>query len=145
MYLTVAEKLKPIPALPLEKEVSSAPEQIKPEGVKPLKPLEIEPPVKEKEPPPAPEQIKPEGVKPIRPLEIEPPVKKMKLNLRQIEILERLKTLKKITRKQYAQLFSVSIPTAARDLKTLLNSKLIKARGPLGPGRWYELSKEEIQ
>ncbi|MBU3958338.1 MAG: DeoR family transcriptional regulator, partial [Candidatus Omnitrophica bacterium] len=62
-----------------------------------------------------------------------------KLNLRQMEILEKLKVLKKITRKEYAKEFNISTPTAARDLKQLVNKKLLRAQGPLGPGRWYEL------
>ena len=61
------------------------------------------------------------------------------LNLRQKELLEKLKILKKITRKQYAALFGISIPTAARDLKELVDKNLLRAQGPLGPGRWYEL------
>ncbi|MCM8792812.1 MAG: efflux RND transporter permease subunit, partial [Candidatus Omnitrophica bacterium] len=65
------------------------------------------------------------------------------LNERQLEILEKLKVIKKITRKQYAEMFSISIPTAARDLKELLEKKLLKANGPLGPGRWYELNKDK--
>jgi len=64
---------------------------------------------------------------------------KTELNTRQLEILDKLKTMKRITRKQYADMFSISTPTAARDLKKLLNRKLLRARGPLGPGRWYEL------
>ncbi len=74
--------------------------------------------------------------------EIEPEVKpaKAELNPRQKELLEKLKTLKKITRKDYAQMFGISVPTAARDLKELQDKGLIKAKGPLGPGRWYELT-----
>ena len=68
---------------------------------------------------------------------------KKELNTRQIEILEKLKKLKKITRKQYSKMFSISVPTAARDLKRLLDRRLLRARGPLGPGRWYELTEEE--
>ncbi|MCM8780762.1 MAG: efflux RND transporter permease subunit [Candidatus Omnitrophica bacterium] len=69
------------------------------------------------------------------PLETKP-----ELNERQIQLLERLKTQKRITRKEYAEIFGVSIPTAARDLKELIERGLIKAYGPLGPGRWYELT-----
>jgi HAE1 family hydrophobic/amphiphilic exporter-1 len=64
---------------------------------------------------------------------------KPELNLRQKELLEKLKNLKKITRKDYADTFKISIPTAARDLKELVDKKLVKPQGPLGPGRWYEL------
>ena len=63
------------------------------------------------------------------------------LNQRQKELLEKLKTLNKITRKEYAQMFKISIPTAARDLKELVDKNLLEPRGPLGPGRWYELKQ----
>jgi predicted HTH transcriptional regulator len=53
--------------------------------------------------------------------------------------LEKLKILKKITRKDYALMFQISVPTAARDLKELADKKLVQPKGPLGPGRWYEL------
>jgi len=62
------------------------------------------------------------------------------LNSRQKELLEKLKDLKKITRKEYAQLFKISVPTASRDLKELVDKKILQAQGPLGPGRWYELA-----
>ncbi len=68
---------------------------------------------------------------------------KTKLNSRQKELLEKLKTMKKITRVEYAKLFGVSIPTAARDLKGLVDKGLIVGKGPLGPGRWYELKNPE--
>lgn len=61
------------------------------------------------------------------------------LNHRQREILEKLKHLKKISRVEYANMFNISIPTAARDLKYLITKGLLVAKGPLGPGRWYEL------
>jgi len=61
------------------------------------------------------------------------------LNRRQGQLLQHLETAKKITRKEYAVLFKISVPTAARDLKELLDKGAIAARGPLGPGRWYEL------
>jgi HAE1 family hydrophobic/amphiphilic exporter-1 len=72
-------------------------------------------------------------------IEAVPPSDKQELNPRQKELLEKLKEIKKITRKECAQMFRVSIPTAARDLKELTDKKLLKAQGPLGPGRWYEL------
>ena len=46
-----------------------------------------------------------------------------------------------LTRKEYADIFGVSTPTAARDLKHLLDLGLVVAKGPLGPGRWYELTE----
>ncbi|MEI6631113.1 MAG: efflux RND transporter permease subunit [bacterium] len=63
------------------------------------------------------------------------------LNPRQKEVLEKLKTVKRITRKEYAQLFKISIPTAARDLKELVDKGLLAPQGPLGPGRWYEIKE----
>lgn len=65
---------------------------------------------------------------------------KEELNPRQKELLEKLKDLKRITRKEYAQLFRISVPTASRDLKELVDKNILKAQGPLGPGRWYELA-----
>ncbi len=61
------------------------------------------------------------------------------LNRRQKQLLEHLKDVGKITRKEYAQLFNVSVPTAARDLRELSDKGMLVAKGPLGPGRWYEL------
>ncbi|MCU0650692.1 MAG: efflux RND transporter permease subunit [Candidatus Omnitrophica bacterium] len=63
------------------------------------------------------------------------------LNPRQAELLEKLKTLERVTRKEYAEMLNISIPTAARDLKELVDKKILVAKGPLGPGRWYELNK----
>ncbi len=63
----------------------------------------------------------------------------MPLNRRQERLLEHLRQVKRITRKEYADVFGISVPTAARDLKELLDRRLIRARGPLGPGRWYEM------
>jgi len=119
------------------KEEKAPTKEIKPEvkkeiPSKEMKPSEAKAPPEEARPK---EKIKPEIKKKAPP--------KRELNSRQIEILEKLKTLKKITRKQYADMFSISVPTAARDLKNLLNKKLLRARGPLGPGRWYELIEEE--
>lgn len=65
--------------------------------------------------------------------------KEADLNSRQKELLEKLKVLKKISRVEYAKMFQVSIPTAARDLRDLTKNGLIIGKGPLGPGRWYEL------
>ena len=83
-----------------------------------------------------PKQIPKKEEEPLKPLVKE---KEVALNPRQKELLEKLKIIKKITRKEYAQQFDISIPTAARDLKDLVDKKLLTARGPLGPGRWYEL------
>jgi len=117
--------------------------------------LKLEQPVKEKAPVieiPQP-VLKPEAVAlPLSPLEtrVEKVVsiekkeaqrafEKPMLTKRQEALIEYIKTHKKITRKEYAELFKISIPTAARDLKDLLDKGILKASGPLGPGRWYEL------
>ena len=76
--------------------------------------------------------------------EKKPEAPPLKLNKRQGQLLEHLRSAKKITRKEYAQLFKISIPTAARDLKELVDKDMIIAQGPLGPGRWYELKKEVV-
>jgi HAE1 family hydrophobic/amphiphilic exporter-1 len=65
--------------------------------------------------------------------------KSTQLTKRQMELLEYIKRKGKITRKEYAEIFRVSIPTAARDLRHLMDKGFLKADGPLGPGRWYEL------
>ena len=61
------------------------------------------------------------------------------LNERQKKLLELLKIKERITRPEYAQVFNVSIPTASRDLKELVDKGFLSARGPLGPGRYYVL------
>ena len=63
----------------------------------------------------------------------------LRLNKRQRKLLEYLKKIKTITRKEYATHFKISVPTAARDLKELTDRSLLASQGPLGPGRWYEL------
>ena len=61
------------------------------------------------------------------------------LNARQRWLLETLKTVGRISRKDYAVRTGASIPTAARDLKELVGAGFIRGTGPLGPGRVYEL------
>lgn len=99
-------------------------------------------PKTELEPPkPRPEKVRAlivreEDIAPSLPM---PKIPKVKLNKRQSQLLEHLKKVKTITRKEYAELFKISIPTAARDLKELIDKGMLTATGPLGPGRWYEL------
>jgi len=126
----------------LQTEKKSPPEQIKEEKKDQAKPFPVskpELPPEEKTPPlPRPAFVKQE---PPREAKVEtppPPVMEYNINPRQKDLLERLKNIKKITRKEYAEMFNVSIPTAARDLKELMDKQLLKAEGPLGPGRWYE-------
>jgi len=109
---TISEKKEPPPAKEEEAEVKKEP------AVKPGE-----------------EKITEEKI-PAAPI---PKIKKKKLNARQKQLLEKLKEMKKITRKEYARMLKISVPTASRDLKSLVNKGLIKGKGPLGPGRWYEL------
>ena len=67
------------------------------------------------------------------------PTKGPDITKRQNQLLEHMKKTGKITRKEYSDLFKISVPTAARDLKYLSDKGFLKAEGPLGPGRWYEL------
>ena len=59
-------------------------------------------------------------------------------NSRQEEALAYVKRVGYITRKEYAEQFRVSIPTAARDLRDLIEKGYLRGVGPLGPGRRYE-------
>ncbi|MBI4228001.1 MAG: efflux RND transporter permease subunit [Candidatus Omnitrophica bacterium] len=68
-----------------------------------------------------------------------PPSVPRALNQRQRWLLDTLKTVGRIARKDYALQTGASIPTAARDLKELVDAGLIRGVGPLGPGRLYEL------
>ena len=78
---------------------------------------------------------------PIAPAEVAPKKEEIlaELNGRQKKFLEALKASVQLTRKDYTKLYNVSIPTAARDIKVLLDKGFIRAKGPAGPGRWYEL------
>jgi hydrophobic/amphiphilic exporter-1 (mainly G- bacteria), HAE1 family len=55
------------------------------------------------------------------------------------ELIDLLKVNKRITRKEYADKFNISIPTAARDLKQLAKAGIITAKGPAAVGRYYTL------
>ena len=132
------EKKKPVILLPMP-EAKIKPMILK-QDIEPPKP-KPEPllPAPEPDPPvvlPAP-QILPR-IQPV-PQQQMPKSPLSKLNKRQQQLIEHLKGSKKITRKEYAQAFSISIPTAARDLKQMLDGGFLTASGPLGPGRWYEL------
>ncbi|MDO8603125.1 MAG: efflux RND transporter permease subunit [Candidatus Omnitrophota bacterium] len=89
--------------------------------------------------------MSPKVLEELQVFEIQPQPKKQdepngpQLTKRQIQLLERIKKSGKITRKEYSDLFKISIPTAARDLRCLMDRGFLKAEGPLGPGRWYEL------
>jgi len=62
------------------------------------------------------------------------------LNPRQEKLLQYLKKRGQITRKEYVELTGASVPTAARDLKELVDRGLIKGIGPLAKGRYYVLA-----
>ena len=122
---------------------AAVPEAIKIESVKVAgsEPLQID----------KPEVVKDVIVMPLKALE-EPQIFKIEsaprkqeepkseqLTKRQVQLLEYIKKSGKITRKEYSDLFRISVPTAARDLRHLMDKGFLKAEGPLGPGRWYEL------
>ncbi len=131
---------KPVRVAPIEKPkiITLPPPEVK------LPPPKVAPPLpKEEKPTPPPkielpdESVKKEE-KPAPEPEEKPP---QKFNRRHEELLQYLKEVEKITRKEYADKFNISVPTAARDLKELLDRGLVVAKGPLGPGRWYELKE----
>ncbi len=62
------------------------------------------------------------------------------LNPRQEKLLNTLKKKGRITRVEYVNLTGASVPTAARDLKELVDAGLIKGVGPLAKGRYYVLA-----
>ena len=65
----------------------------------------------------------------------------LSLTPRQQELVAYLKKNNKITRKQYADIFSISVPTAARDLKAMTDKNILEFKGPAGPGRYYVLKE----
>ncbi|MDP8216266.1 MAG: efflux RND transporter permease subunit [Candidatus Kaelpia imicola] len=64
---------------------------------------------------------------------------RLDLNQRQAEALKYLRQKGRLRRQEYMQMFSISIATAARDLKDLQKKKIITPEGPNGPGRWYRI------
>ena len=65
----------------------------------------------------------------------------LKLNARQIQLLDYLEVNKKITRREYTKLMGVSFMTSYRDLQDMLEKKYIKQKGT-GRGTFYVLAKE---
>ena len=140
----------PKPEPTLKPEPSPKPEPPKAEPVKPkIKPFIIKkvPTPTEAEikplpaPTPAPLPPKPTPMLPEPPIPEETARPLPMFNKRQEQLIEHLKKIKRITRKEYALKFKISVPTAARDLKELLDKGILVANGPLGPGRWYELKE----
>ena len=62
------------------------------------------------------------------------------LNERQREAISYMKEHKKITSKEYAELFSITDRTARNDLKSLLDKKILIQRGTSKKSTYYELS-----
>jgi len=89
------------------------------------------------------EKIKPKKEKVVEKKKLPPELLKG-LSLRQKKAIDYLTTNHKITRKDYAEMVDVSISTAARDLKGLIDRNILIAKGPAGPGRWYELKQSQI-
>ena len=152
VYSIVAEFISKTPALkpaPVE-EVSPS---LKPQPKKPVSIIlpslkikelpkpKIKPLLTKIETKPERPDVKPKAATPDAPIVLPPPKAPLsRLNKRQEQLIEHLKKIGKITRKEYAQLFNISVPTAARDLRELLSKGILTANGPLGPGRWYELN-----
>ncbi|MBN1405077.1 MAG: efflux RND transporter permease subunit [Candidatus Omnitrophica bacterium] len=57
------------------------------------------------------------------------------------ELIVYLRKNHKITRKEYSDIFKISVPTAARDLKFLTEKNILQFKGPAGPGRYYMLKQ----
>ncbi|MFA4984502.1 MAG: efflux RND transporter permease subunit [Candidatus Omnitrophota bacterium] len=140
IYLVITERFEKTTAPAFEVAGTTTAEPAAP----PAEPLEVPLPKTEEINLPEEETPPEEPIRPPKTQEPQTPKEPSlaELNQRQKELLEKLKTLGKITRKEYAQMFKISIPTAARDLKELVNKKLLKPQGPLGPGRWYELNRK---
>ena len=62
------------------------------------------------------------------------------LSKRHQDLIAYLRTSRKITRKEYADKFDISVPTAARDLKFLSDKGILNAKGPAAVGRYYVLN-----
>ena len=86
----------------------------------------LTPPLTQPEPPAAPEAPAPPPPAP--------------LNSRQQQLLEYLKDHGRITRQEYVRLTGASVPTAARDLKELVDRGWVRGIGPLARGRYYVLA-----
>ncbi len=108
-------------------------------------PSVVKPPPKKVKPP---EKPKPPEVKEAKPPSIKPPkIGNIPVDLwdsltsRQQRLMGYLRENRKITRKQYSDIFNISVPTAARDLKSLLDKNILTFKGPAGLGRYYILKE----
>lgn len=131
---SILKKPKKAVPLPPPPELKLEPPKELPPAPPPTPPAVALPPIPPAPPPTPPAPTAPPAPPAAKPT---PPF----LNKRQEQLLEHLKKTYRITRKEYAELFNVSVPTAARDLKELLDKGYVIANGPLGPGRWYELKQ----
>jgi hypothetical protein len=139
---------------PAEEKAIVPPEEQRP-ILLPEPPQEIKPP-EEKKPEPKKEipEVKPPEEKAPRPPQA-PKIKdipergKIPIDLwdslvsRQQELIKYIRQNRKITRKEYADKFNISVPTAARDLKFLTDKGILTAKGPAAVGRYYVL-KENV-
>lgn len=152
------EPTKPTPLPPLSKPEQlstppSAPPKPEPPPLKPALPKPEPPSPKPETPtPPKLEPPKQEPPTPSKPAPTLPPKETSDrgsiplelwgfLSSRQRELIVYIRKNKKVSRKDYAERFDISIPTAARDLKILLDKGILTAEGPSGQGRYYVLSK----
>ena len=108
-----------------------------------------EPPAEPQAPPPPPvwmppslPTVAPPAMPPVAPApSVGPqPEPAAELNPRQQKLVEHLKAHGRITRKEYVELTGASVPTAARDLKELVDRGWVKGIGPLAKGRYYVLA-----
>ncbi len=92
-------------------------------------------------PPPLP-AVAPPAMPPVAPApSVEPQAEPTApLNPRQQKLVDHLKAHGRITRKEYVELTGASVPTAARDLKELVDRGWVKGIGPLAKGRYYVLA-----
>ncbi|MFC1807853.1 efflux RND transporter permease subunit, partial [Candidatus Omnitrophota bacterium] len=81
--------------------------------------------------------------KPDKKKKITPDILKT-LSLRHLKLVRYLRSKKRITRTRYANKFKISVPTAARDLKQLVEMDILVAKGPSAVGRYYELNEALI-
>ncbi len=131
--------------LPME-ERPPAPEAMGPEQP----PVEMPPPYAptegppEAEAPPAAPEAQPTEVKASSTRAEVPPKTEARapasLTARQQRLLDYLKAHGRISRQEYASLMAVSVPTAARDLRELVDLGFIRGVGPLARGRFYVLA-----
>ena len=133
---------KPIPPKPVPPDVGDRPSGREPTpSLKPTPPKPIPPDVGDRPSgrEPSPPKLVPPKETPSR--ESIPPDAWASLSKRQRELIVYIRDNKKISRKDYAEKFNISIPTAARDLKQLLDKGILTAEGPSSSGRHYVLNR----